>query len=49
MNMKFLKGVVVGGIVSAGIAMMCNESNYKINKSKMIKKGKQWARKMGMI
>ncbi len=49
MNMKFIKGVMVGGLVSAGIVLMCNESNCKSTKNKMIKKGKQWAKKLGML
>lgn len=49
MNMKFIKGVMVGGLVSAGLVMMCTENNCKINKNKMIKKGKQWAKKMGVL
>lgn len=49
MNMKFVKGLVLGGLVSAGIVMMCNETNCNINKKKMIRKGKQWVRKMGII
>lgn len=49
MNMKFIKGVVVGGLVSAGLVMMCTENSGKINKNKMIKKGKQWAKKMGVL
>lgn len=49
MSMKFVKGVMIGGLVSAGIVMMCSESNLGMNKKKMIKKGKQWVRKMGII
>ena len=49
MSMKFVKGMMIGGLVSAGIVMMCNESNIGMNKKKMIKKGKQWVRKMGII
>ncbi len=49
MNMKFVKGLVVGGLLSASIAMMCNDSNCNMNKKKMIRKGKQWVRKMGII
>lgn len=49
MNMKFIKGLVLGGLLSAGVAMMCKESDCGMNKRKMIKKGKQWVRKMGII
>ena len=45
--MKFVKGMVVGTLVSAGIAMMCTET-MSMGKKKMIKKGRQFAKKMGM-
>lgn len=45
--MKFVKGMVVGTLVSAGIAMMYTET-VATGKKKMIKKGRQFARKMGM-
>lgn len=48
MNMKFVKGMVIGSLISAGVAMMCTES-MQPNRKKMIKMGKQFARKMGMI
>lgn len=48
MNMKFLKGVVVGGLISAGVAIMCADK-MQPNRRKMIKMGKQFARKMGII
>ena len=46
--MKFVKGMVVGTLVSAGIVMMYNESMAS-SRNKMIKKGKQFAKKMGLI
>ncbi len=46
--MKFVKGLVVGGLISTGIAMMCIDNNV-INTKKMTKKGKQLAKKMGII
>ena len=46
--MKFVKGMLIGGIVTAGIAMMCSEAMGD-NKRKMIKKGKKIARKMGIL
>lgn len=46
--MKFIKGMVVGGMISAGIMMMCYD-NMSDSKRKMIKKGRQFARKMGMM
>ncbi len=46
--MKFMKGMLIGGIVTAGIAMMYAETMDQ-NKKKMMKKGKQFARKMGIM
>lgn len=46
--MKFVKGMLVGTLVSAGIVMMCTES-MSGGRNKMIKKGKQFARKMGIM
>lgn len=46
--MKFIKGMIVGGVISAGVAMMCTEG-MAMNKKKMIKKGKQFVRKMGIV
>ena len=48
MNMKFVKGMVVGTLLSAGIVMMYNDGMDK-NKKKMMKKGKQLVRKLGMM
>ena len=46
MNMKFVKGLMLGGIVSTGLIMWYNEEFGKNNTKKMIKKGKQFLRKM---
>lgn len=46
--MKFIKGMVMGTLISAGVAMMYNERN-SMKKNKMIKKGKQFIKKMGII
>lgn len=46
--MKFVKGMVIGGLISTGIAMMYSEG-MAMNKRKMVKKGKQFVRKMGMM
>ena len=48
MNMKFVKGMIMGGIVSAGAMIMYNGMTGK-NKKQMIKKGKQFAKKMGIL
>ncbi len=46
--MKFLKGIMVGGIITTGLIMMYTE-NDMINKKKLMKKGKQVVKKMGII
>ena len=45
--MKFMKGILIGTMVSAGIWMMYNEN--MINQKKIMKKGKQMAKKMGIF
>lgn len=45
--MKFTKGLLVGGLITTGLIMMYGEKNM-INKNKMIKKGKQFVKKMGL-
>ena len=47
--MKFVKGMIFGTILSAGIAMAYNDSMMNGAKKKMIKKGRQFAKKIGMI
>ena len=46
--MKFVKGVVIGGLITTGLLMMYAESD-KMNGKKMMRRGKQFARKMGMM
>ncbi len=46
--MKFVKGMVIGAVGAAGIAMMYFESNNKM-KRQLMKKGKQMAKKIGII
>ena len=46
--MKFLKGFVVGGIITTGVFIMCNDSKM-MNKNKMVKMGRQFAKKIGII
>ena len=46
--MKFVKGVLVGGIITAGVAMMYAETMEQ-SKRKMMKKGKQLAKRMGIM
>lgn len=45
--MKFVKGVMLGTIVSAGIAIMYTESS--LNKRKIMKKGRKLVKKMGIM
>ncbi len=48
--MKFVKGMLVGTLVSAGIVMMYTDAvGMNSNRKKMMKKGKQFVRKMGLI
>ena len=46
--MKFVKGMVMGTMISAGLIMMYNE-NIGVNKRRIMKKGKQFVKKMGII
>ena len=45
--MKFTKGLIVGGMITAGLIMMCADNN--MTTKKMMKKGKQLVRKMGIM
>jgi hypothetical protein len=46
-NMKFVRGLMLGTIVTAS-AMLLYSENVDDEKKKMIKKGKQFARKIGL-
>ena len=46
--MKFIKGLMIGSLITTGIVWMYAESDM-VNKKKVVKKGKQFARKMGII
>ncbi len=48
MNMKFVKGLVIGGLVTTGMVMLWQNDNM-FNKNKMMKKGKKFAKKMGIM
>lgn len=48
MNMKFVKGMVIGGLITASVAMMCTEK-MQPNRRKAMKMGRQFARKMGLM
>lgn len=45
--MKFMRGMIIGSLITAGTMMMCSES-VDSNKKKMVRKGKQFARKIKM-
>lgn len=46
-NMKFVKGMVTGMVISAGIAMAYAECTMGTNK--MMKQGKKMMKKMGIM
>ena len=46
--MKFAKGLVVGGLITTGLIMMYTD-NKIMSKNKMMKRGKQLAKKMGIM
>lgn len=46
--MKFVKGMIIGGILTAGVAMAYAETMEE-SKRKMMKKGKKLARRMGIL
>ena len=45
--MKFVKGILIGGMISAGLVMMYGET-MGLNKKKMMKQGKKMIHKMGL-
>ena len=45
--MKFIKGLLIGGLITTGVLMMCSDND--MNTKKMAKKGKRWAKKMGRM
>ena len=46
--MKFIKGVIIGSMVGASVAMMYADGTY-VNKKRIVRKGKQWAKKIGVM
>ena len=46
--MKFVKGMMIGVMATAGIAMMYMDSTNKTKRT-IMKKGKQMAKKMGIM
>ena len=45
-NMKFVKGMLIGSMVSVGIIMLCNE-NMNMSKKRMIKKANNMLERLG--
>lgn len=43
--MKFIKGMLIGTVIATGVAMMYTDG--KIDKRRMMKRGRQIARKLG--
>lgn len=46
--MKFMKGLMIGSLVTTGLVMMYTETGM-MNKKKMMRKGKQLVKKMGIM
>jgi len=46
--MNFMKGVILGTMISAGAIMLYNETT-KGEKNKMMKQGKKFMKNMGMM
>lgn len=45
--MKFVKGIMIGTLVSAGVVWMYNETSNK-DKKKIMKKGRRFLKEMGI-
>lgn len=45
--MKFVKGLMIGGLITTGILMMWNDN--EMSTKNITKKGKKWAKKMGIM
>lgn len=46
--MKFVKGMVVGGLLTTGIMLTCSDVMDIMNIKKITKKGKKFIKKMGI-
>ena len=46
--MNFMKGIMFGGMITTGVFLMYSEMSNQ-NKKKVMKKGKQAIKKMGII
>lgn len=47
--MRFMEGMIVGGILATGAVVMYNNNFNKMATKKAMKKGKQFVKKMGLI
>ena len=45
--MRFTKGIIIGSMITAGVMMMYKDND--MDTKKMMKKGKQWMKKMGIM
>ena len=45
--MKFVKGIVIGSMLTAGAYMLYSD-NMEMNRKKVMKKGRKLMKKMGM-
>ena len=45
--MKFVKGMIIGTAIAAGMAIMYNDG--MMNKKKIMKRGRQLAKKIGVF
>ena len=45
--MKFVKGIMIGGLITIGVIMMWNEN--EMSTKKITKKGKKLAKKLGIM
>lgn len=46
--MKFVEGLIIGGMVGTGITLMYSDNRNTFNSKKLMKKGKQFAKKIGI-
>lgn len=47
--MRFVEGMLVGGLLTVGATFIYNETINKNDAKKMMKKGRQFVKKMGLI
>lgn len=47
--MKFVEGMLIGSLLTVGATMVCNEMFTRNDTKKMMKKGKQFVKKIGLV